>query len=205
MSALSAQVDRHLAGLRQGLADLHDQRGLPVQQVSARFGRHRTYWGRVLAGRLEPKVEEVFQVLYEAEVPGDQFVSRYVGPGGPPLTGVPRRRLDPGLCDHWDGEIWCDWLRRRLLAVVEERGLVLRDVARVLGLPADAPSRALGGYQRLTFRLVFGLLLAAGIQPWRFFVQISAGSGKLPGGTSLDQVLDLAQRMLDSPPEPRES
>lgn len=181
------KAENGLHRLRVGLRITMAERRAGIETASASFGRHPTYWGRVLSGRLEAKVLEVFELLYQLQVPGEVFFTIYFtptvepelgarsafsflpAPGGVQLPALDRRAFGARASDHWDGEIWCDWVRARLLEESSARGLKLREVDRALGLPLDAASRSLGGQQRLTFRVVLGLLAALGLPPHRFF------------------------------------
>ncbi len=165
--------------------------------LSAKLGRSPGFWSRVLAGELELKVGEVFDVLFHLEVPGDAFFVKHFSPAGPPVKGAPEVGRIAGVCDHWDGEMWCDWAQPQLLDLARSKGLALRSVARALGWPEDSFSRALHGHARLTFGHVFAVLGAVELAPWRFFLRPSVPQRPLVPGVTWDELLDLVSFALE--------
>ncbi len=202
MKELRIEAEAQLGHLATGLRAVLAERQVTAAQASAMLGKSPSYFSRVLAGKLEAKVGEVFELLFHLEVPGDYFFAKYYAPLGPPVPGGPAGGLAPGVCDHWDGEIWCDWVRRQLLVLANERGLTLRDVARAVGRPPDALSRALHGRTQLTFRLVFGALAAVGLPPWRFFFRAAVPQRHVVPAVTWDELLEVVGLALDGPPLP---
>lgn len=194
-------VESHLLRLREGLRAVLAERRVPAAFAAPWLGKSPGYFSRVLSGELEAKVSEVFEVLYHLEIPGDYFFACHFSSEGPAAAANPSPGLAgglaPGYCDHWDGEIWCEWVRTRLLGLARERRVTLRTVARRVGRPEDSLSRALHGHTRLTFRLVFGVLAALGLPPWRFFLLATLPPGQLVPGVSWADLLELVGWAFD--------
>lgn len=197
--------EAHLAQLLCGLRSAVENSGLAARKLSSSIGRNETYVSRLLAGRLVPRVEEVFQLLVATGTDPEEFFAVFFPLGGATafhfLGGQLGQPSDPS--QPWDvRDLMRDWKKRTrwqppsprevtrrmgelLRAAIRSKRASQRRISLALGLPQDALGEALRGNSALSFRHVFGVLEAVEVAPTVFFAELFQGNSQLVEGVPL--------------------
>lgn len=176
--------------LGSALRELIRGRGLTGRAVALQLGYNAGQFSRAVHGVRPLKVADVFRILQALDTPAFSFFTLIYPLGGEPVALArkpPRRSLEPpGSLSFEDfgaaveeqlggppsPEEATDKTRLLLKECIRRSELSQRAVSRAMGLSDDSLAEVLRGKATLTFRHLFGVLVAIGMSPARFFAEL---------------------------------
>lgn len=175
-----------LERLRHGLREAVRQRGLTLAQASKKLRHHPHYLSRCLAGTLDLKVREVFELLALLGVDAEDFLAGLFPFASPVAVHAPTVKSQAGedlqrLIRKERAQRGEDLTspvavtakaRRTLSGLIRRRRLKQKEVSARMGVALRYLTAALYGTKRLTSETLFQALEAIEVEPGRFFLEL---------------------------------
>lgn len=213
----AATAEANLLRLRGALKEaLREARtsdaSLSLRKLSKRIGRNEHYLVKALSGTGKLRVDEICQVLQLVELePGSFFLLTFPAasksealPGvdrGQANTGLPIEALEASLRRRVCGrspEHWAMRARESLRHLVRSSAFTQAELSVQLGLGSPRVlSSALQDKTALTFRHIFLVLAALGVEPARFLFEVfDPDEGEVMEELSVNELLSHRDTLL---------